>query len=90
MLVLSRKPEESVIVAGEIRITVLAIRGHQVRLGIEAPDAVKILRSELVGSPGVAPEARPVVRAAAVVERSSPPLQAAMHRTGHTSGVVAS
>ena len=44
MLVLSRKPNETIVIDGNIRITVVSIRGNQVRLGIEAPDQVGIYR----------------------------------------------
>jgi carbon storage regulator len=47
MLVLSRKLNEAIIVDGNIRITVVGIRGSHIRLGIEAPDRVPILREEL-------------------------------------------
>ena len=47
MLVLSRKKNESIIINGDVRIEVLQIKGNQVRLGIVAPDTMKILRSEL-------------------------------------------
>ena len=47
MLVLSRKAEESMYIGDEIKITVLDIRGGQVRIGITAPDDVKIHREEV-------------------------------------------
>ena len=47
MLVLSRRPTETLVIDGGIRITVVSIRGNQVRLGIEAPDEVRIYREEL-------------------------------------------
>lgn len=47
MLVLTRKVGEAVIVGGEIRITVTALGSGRVRIGIEAPPHVTILRSEL-------------------------------------------
>ena len=47
MLVLSRKPSESVVIDGDIRVTVVKISGNRVRLGIEAPPDVAIKRSEL-------------------------------------------
>lgn len=47
MLVLSRKPNETIVIDGGIRITVAGIRGNQVRLGIEAPLSVAVLREEL-------------------------------------------
>ena len=49
MLVLSRKLNETIVIDGNIRITVVGIRGNQVRLGIEAPDSVGIFREELLG-----------------------------------------
>ncbi len=48
MLVLSRRLHESILLGGEIRVVVLAVRNGQVRLGIEAPDRVGIIREELV------------------------------------------
>ncbi len=47
MLVLSRKSNQSIVIAGGIRVTVLGHRGDYVRLGIEAPSSVKVLREEL-------------------------------------------
>lgn len=49
MLVLSRKKDESIVllVAGGIKITVLRADGGRVKLGIDAPKDVQILRSEL-------------------------------------------
>jgi carbon storage regulator CsrA len=48
MLVLSRKEDESVVIDGGIRVTVLEVKGSRVRLGIEAPQDVPICRSELL------------------------------------------
>ncbi len=47
MLVLTRKPDQSIMIGGEIEITVLEIRGDQVRLGIRAPKSVAIYRKEV-------------------------------------------
>lgn len=47
MLVLSRKKNESVVVDGSIRITVVEVRGDKVRLGIEAPKDIPVHRSEI-------------------------------------------
>jgi carbon storage regulator len=47
MLVLSRKLNESIVIGGDIEITVVSLRGNHVRLGITAPDSVGILREEL-------------------------------------------
>ena len=50
MLVLSRRTGEEVIIASNIRVTVLAIRGNRVHLGFSAPDTAAIIRSELADS----------------------------------------
>jgi carbon storage regulator len=47
MLVLSRKHQDTIVIDQRIRIKVLGIRGDRIRLGIEAPDEVVILRGEL-------------------------------------------
>ncbi len=47
MLVLSRKKDESIVLDGQIEITVLKIKGNTVRLGIKAPANIKVLRGEL-------------------------------------------
>ncbi len=48
MLVLTRRTEESVVIGGNIIITVLGVEGEKVKLGIDAPREVAILRSELL------------------------------------------
>ena len=47
MLVLTRKIEESIMIDGRIRVTVMALKGGKVRLGIAAPDSVRIDREEV-------------------------------------------
>lgn len=47
MLVLTRKIDESVVIADNIVITILSIEGDKVKLGIEAPREIPILRKEL-------------------------------------------
>lgn len=48
MLVLTRKKNESVILNENIEITVLEIDGDQVKLGIQAPKDIEILRKEII------------------------------------------
>ncbi len=48
MLVLSRKLSETIIIGDNIRITVVGIGGNQVRLGIDAPGDVPVMREELL------------------------------------------
>jgi carbon storage regulator len=47
MLVLSRKPGETIIIGDSIRITIVAILGDKVRLGIAAPPEVIVDRQEI-------------------------------------------
>jgi carbon storage regulator len=47
MLVLSRKSSQQIMIGSEISITVVKIEGNQVRLGIQTPPHVTILRAEL-------------------------------------------
>lgn len=47
MLVLSRKKNESLIIGDDVEIIVIEIRGDNVRLGIVAPDDVRVDRREL-------------------------------------------
>lgn len=47
MLVLSRKINERIMIGDDIEIVVVAVVGDQVRIGIEAPKDIKILRSEV-------------------------------------------
>lgn len=48
MLVLTRRENESFIIGDNIRLTILAIKGGQVRVGIDAPKEVMIHREELL------------------------------------------
>jgi carbon storage regulator CsrA len=47
MLVLTRKTQEQIQIGHSIKVTVVRIKGRSVRLGIEAPDNVRIVRGEL-------------------------------------------
>ena len=47
MLVLSRKIGEVIAIGDQIRITVVEVKGNQVRLGIEAPQDLRIYRQEI-------------------------------------------
>jgi carbon storage regulator len=48
MLVLSRKIHQEIVIGDGIVITIVAVRGKQVRLGIKAPPEVPIRRDELL------------------------------------------
>lgn len=47
MLVLSRRPGESITIGNDVVVTIISVAGGQVRLGISAPRNVQILREEV-------------------------------------------
>lgn len=47
MLVLTRSVEQEIVIGDKVRLKVLGISGNQVRLGIEAPEAVGVFRREI-------------------------------------------
>jgi carbon storage regulator len=47
MLILSRKINEKIMIGDEISISIIEIRGDQVRLGVDAPKTVKVFRQEV-------------------------------------------
>jgi len=78
MLVLTRKPGEKVVVDGGIVIRVVTARNGRVRLAIEAPPDVSIMRGELAdwwddGTAGLAANGRPPASAPPVISASPPP-----------------
>lgn len=76
MLVLSRKLGQSLLIGKDIRIKVVEIRGQQVRLGLEAPDDVPVIREELHrevaegNREAASPDGRAVAELAARLRRS--------------------
>lgn len=48
MLVLTRKVDEAIVLGDDITISVLGIEGDRVRIGIDAPRALRIFRKELL------------------------------------------
>ena len=48
MLVLTRREGEEIVIAGNIRVTVVSVEGGRVRLGISAPASVPIHRKEVL------------------------------------------
>ena len=47
MLILSRRTDESILIGDEIKITILSVKGKQVRIGITAPPDVSVHREEI-------------------------------------------
>ncbi|MBD5103880.1 MAG: carbon storage regulator [Ruminococcaceae bacterium] len=53
MLVVTRKTEESVIIADRIEVTILEVAKDRVKIGISAPKDVKIIRNELLDTQNI-------------------------------------
>ena len=47
MLVLARKPNETILIGDDVRIVVVQLQAGRVRLGIEAPPEIRIRRNEI-------------------------------------------
>ncbi|MFS0827629.1 carbon storage regulator CsrA [Pseudomonas phoenicis] len=47
MLILTRKAGETIVINDNIRVTVLQVKGNQIRIGVEAPADVAVHRSEI-------------------------------------------
>ena len=47
MLILSRKMNEKIMIGEDVSITIIEIRGDQVKIGVEAPKTVKVFRQEV-------------------------------------------
>jgi carbon storage regulator len=58
VLVLTRRLREEIVIGATVRVTVLSVKGGVVRLGVEAPPSVRVVRQELL-APSVA---RPLLR----------------------------
>ncbi|MCE9533042.1 MAG: carbon storage regulator [Planctomycetes bacterium] len=71
MLVLSRRPGEEIIIDGNIRVTVVSVKGDRVRIGIAAPASVSVDRAEVHARRA---EFEPVLVAAAAHDDESVPL----------------
>ncbi len=64
MLVLSRKIEESLIIADDIVVTILGVDGDRVRVGISAPPEIRVVRQEVRDRGGQRRPDEPPARAA--------------------------
>ncbi len=47
MLILTRNVNETIMIGDEVEVTVLSVKGNQVRVGITAPKDIKIYREEI-------------------------------------------
>ena len=50
MLVLTQRTDDKIYIGGDITVTILRVKGRVVKVGIEAPSHVRVLRSALVAS----------------------------------------
>ena len=60
MLVLSRKTSQQVLIGRDIVITIVKVDRNQVRIGIQAPAGISILREELADRRASSPEKTPI------------------------------
>ncbi len=68
MLVLTRKSNQSIMIGDDIEVSVLAISGEKVRLGIEAPKSVPVFRREVYAE--IKDGRRPDERAGGAVDQA--------------------
>jgi len=65
MLILSRKINEKIMIGEDISISIIEIRGDQVRIGVDAPKTIKVFRQEvfdaIMAENKAAAESRPVL-----------------------------
>jgi carbon storage regulator len=47
MLILTRRPDERIVIGKDIEVTILEVHGDQVKLGVSAPREVKVFRREV-------------------------------------------
>lgn len=68
MLVLTRKLQEKITIAGNITVTVLRVKGQTVRIGIEAPREIRVVRGELpMEAPSDDAQEEPAIASAAAL-----------------------
>jgi carbon storage regulator CsrA len=69
MLVLTRKLKQQIQIGPEITITILKVKGQTIRIGIEAPRNVSVLRSELADKPAAEGDPATLSAAGAALRR---------------------
>ena len=70
MLILARRINESIVIGDDVRVSVIDIKGDQIKLGIEAPRDVKVYRQEVYEA--IQEENREAARSAAARTASTP------------------
>jgi carbon storage regulator len=81
MLVITRKPEQSIVIGGEIEVVVLGITKDGVRLGINAPRSVQVHRREVFEA--IASENRAAAETKVPLQDAAALLRAAQVRKPH-------
>jgi len=81
MLVITRKPEQSIVIGGEIEVMVLGISKDGVRLGIKAPKSVQVHRREVFDA--IAAENRAAAGTKVPLQDAAALLRAAQVRKPH-------
>ena len=77
MLILTRRVGETIIIDDDIEVTVLAVKGNQVRLGIKAPDHIAVHREEIYQRlMGTTPETTPATSKAHALQHDGNPYNA--------------
>lgn len=59
MLILTRRVDESLVIGDNVTVTVLGVKGNQVRIGVDAPRDVSVHREELAQKHDVRDSKRP-------------------------------
>jgi carbon storage regulator len=81
MLILARRVNETIMIGDQIEVSVVDIRGEQVKLGIKAPPAVKVYRQEVYAA-----IQQENVAAASSEPRTLPPLEPFIRGKGGAAG----
>lgn len=86
MLVLTRKPDQKIQIGDNICITIVRVKGQSVRIGIDAPKEVRVMRTELTeGESAETPDSQPQME---TMEVALPQEQAAKESTTAKASVV--
>ena len=85
MLVLTRKADEQILIGDDIKITLVRVRGNSVRIGIDAPKNIRVVRGELAARDAIEASA-PIVEREEVFARP----EAQPKYTGPSNHIAAS
>ena len=80
MLVLTRRKNQSIVIGDDIVVTVLEVKGDQIRLGITAPRDVQVYREELLSALKEANTSAVLSEGAAPMAPPAPPASASLFR----------